>query len=65
MKEKEQELQGCITLLVEKEQEILAREQNHIRLVDSIKSSIVSFPPEAGKEDEDSLAKVTKIVKIA
>ena len=49
LKGKEQELQECITLLVEKEQEILGREQNHIALVDSIKNAITAFPPAARK----------------
>ena len=65
MKEKDQELQGRINLLAEKEQEILAREQSHVTLVDSIRNAIATFPPEAGKEYEDSLAKVTRLAKIA
>ena len=32
--------------------------------MDSIKNSIAAFPPKSGKEDEDSLAKVTRFAKI-
>ena len=63
-KEKEKQLQGRITVLAEREQEILAREQSRVTLVDSINNSIATFPPEVGKEDEDSLAKVTRLTKI-
>ena len=64
LKEKEQELQGCLNLLAEREQEILVREQNHLTLAETIKSAIAEFPPEASQEDEDSTAKVNKLVKI-
>ena len=40
LKEKEQELQGHVDLLAEKEHEILAHEQNPLTLEKTIKSAI-------------------------
>ena len=34
-------------------------------LADSIKNAVAKFPPEVGQDDEDSLAKVSRIMKIA
>ena len=65
LKEKEKELQGLITLLAEKEQEIVAREQSHVSLAETIKSENIEFTPEVGQEDEDSEAKVSKLAQIA
>ena len=65
LKEKEQELQGCITVLVEKEQEILTCEKNRLALAKTIKSVIEEFPPKASQEDEDSTAKVARLMHIA
>ena len=50
--------------MVEKEQEILAREQSHVMLAYTIKNVIASFPLDAGQANEDSLGKVTKLAKI-
>ena len=59
LKENVQELQGRITLLAEKEQEIVAHEQIRITLPNTLKSVITEFPPEVGRGDEDLAAKVT------
>ena len=45
-------------------EEILAREQSHFTLVNSIRNAIATFLPEAGKEYEYSVSKVTRIMKI-
>ena len=39
-------------------------EQSRVTLVNSIGNAIAEFPPEAGQEDEDSMAKVTRLAKI-
>ena len=39
-------------------------EQSCVTLVDSIRNAIAAFPPEARQEDEYSVAKVTRLVKI-
>ena len=65
LKQKEKELQGRITLLTEKEQEILAHKQRCVILVDSIENAIAAFQLEVGKEYEYSMDKVTTLMKIA
>ena len=55
---------ACKTLLREKEKEIEAREQSRLALTKSIKSMVTKFPPEAGQEDEYSVARVGCLSKI-
>ena len=39
-------------------------EKSRVTMADSIKNVVTAFPPEVGKANEDSLAKVARIVKI-
>ena len=49
---------GCKVLINVKDREIKAHEHSQLTLEESIKRSIVEFPPEEGQEDEDWTAKV-------
>ena len=40
-------------------------EKNYVALAKTIKSTIIESPHEAGQEDEDSTAKVSRIAQIA
>ena len=54
-----------MVLLREKQQEIEVQEQSRLALAEAIKSAVAKFPVEEGHEDEDAVAKVGQVSRIA